>query len=55
MSDQFFAKPIRNSPYECPKQRWQLDDAGQPTQQIIFTRRPAEYITPIPRAKGHDT
>ena len=30
---------------------WELDVSGQPTQEIIETRRRADFITPIPRAK----
>jgi type III restriction enzyme len=48
----FFEKPILNSPYEYPKQHWELDDRGQPTQKIIGTRRRAEFVTPIPKPKG---
>ena len=51
MSDQFFSKPILNSPYGYPSRYWELDKTGQPTQQIIETRRPAEFITPIPKPK----
>ena len=51
MTDQFFEKPILNSPYEEPERHWELDKSGQPTQQIIDKRRPSELITPIPRAK----
>lgn len=51
MDNRFFEKPILNSPYEYPKQHWELDDQGQPTQQIIEHRRRAEYITPIPKPK----
>lgn len=51
MSDQFFKQPILNSPYEYPGRHWELDDAGQPTQNIVNTRRPAEFITPIPKPK----
>jgi type III restriction enzyme len=47
----FFAKPILNSPYEYPTRHWELDDSGQPTQQIIESRRRAEFITPIPKPK----
>lgn len=50
-SNQFFEKPILNSPYEYPSQYWELDDQGQPTQRIIATRRKAEFITPIPKPK----
>ena len=51
MTDQFFDKPILNSPYEEPERHWELDRTGQPTQQIIDKRRPSELITPIPRAR----
>jgi type III restriction enzyme len=51
MSDQFFQRPILNSPYEIPKQHWELDATGQPTQQIAYSRRRAEFITPIPKPK----
>lgn len=51
MSADFFSKPILNSPYERPTRHWELDESGQPTQQIIEKRRPAEFITPIPKPK----
>src|SRR5687767_6106092 len=47
----FFDHPILNSPYEYPVRHWELDKDGQPTQQIIETRRRAEFITPIPKPK----
>ncbi|HSH83991.1 MAG TPA: restriction endonuclease, partial [Guyparkeria sp.] len=47
----FFTRPILNSPYEYPRQHWELDDQGQPTQQVIAKRRPAEFITPIPKPR----
>ncbi len=47
----FFESPILNSPYEYPRKHWELDDSGQPTQRIIPQRRPAEFITPIPKPK----
>lgn len=31
--------PVLNSPYEYPARHWELDEHGQPTQQIIDTRR----------------
>ncbi len=43
MDNQFFEKPILNSPYEYPTRHWELDDQGQPTQQIIRNRRRAEF------------
>jgi type III restriction enzyme len=51
MPNHFFERPILNSPYECPRRHWELDEQGQPTQQIIDTRRKAEFITPIPKPK----
>ena len=52
MEYDFFNHPIINSPYEYPQQHWELDENGQPTQKIIETRRQAEFITPIPKAKN---
>jgi len=51
MDNQFFEKPILNSPYEYPARHWELDDQGQPTQRIIDRRRRAEFITPIPKPR----
>ncbi len=51
MSNPFFDHPILNSPYDYPARHWELDETGQPTQQIIERRRPAEFITPIPKPK----
>jgi len=51
MSNPFFDHPILNSPYERPTRHWELDEAGQPTQQILEVRRRAEFITPIPKPK----
>ena len=51
MTDQFFERPILNSPYEIPTRHWELDATGQPTQQIAPSRRRAEFITPIPKPK----
>lgn len=51
MTNPFFEKPILNSPYGYPARYWELDKTGQPTQQIIEKRRPAEFITPIPKPK----
>ncbi len=51
MDNQFFERPILNSPYEYPARHWELDEQGQPTQQIIERRRRAEFITPIPKPR----
>jgi len=51
MTNQFFERPILNSPYEHPSRHWELDAAGQPTNRIVENRRRAEFITPIPKPK----
>ena len=51
LDDQFFKKPILNSPYEYPSRHWELDEAGQPTQKIVDGRRRADFVTPIPKPK----
>jgi type III restriction enzyme len=51
VTDQFFNAPILNSPYLHPSQHWELDTEGQPTNHVIESRRPAEFITPIPKPK----
>ena len=50
-SNPFFDHPILNSPYACPVRHWELDEGGQPTQQILDTRRRAEFVSPIPKPK----
>lgn len=50
-SNPFFTEPILNSPYEYPGRHWELDETGQPTQQIRESRRVASFITPIPKPK----
>ena len=49
--DDFFAAPILNSPYDYPTRHWELDEQGSPTHKTIEGRRPAEFITPIPKPK----
>jgi len=51
MDNPFFDQPILNSPYEYPSRHWELDEQGQPTQQVIEKRRRADFITPIPKPK----
>src|SRR3954468_4544502 len=51
MTNPFFDHPVLNSPYAYPPRHWELDDQGQPTQQILESRRPAEFITPIPKPR----
>ena len=51
MADNFFEKPILNSPYEYPSSHWELDEEGQPTNRMISQRRRSELITPVPKPK----
>ena len=51
MTDQFFDKPILNSPYTYPARHWELDDDGQPTNRILEFRRTPKYVTPVPKPK----
>ena len=51
MTDLFFEQPVLNSPYERPSRHWGLDETGQPTQQVVEHRRPAEFVSPIPQPK----
>ena len=51
MSNPFFDHPVINSPYKYPRQHWELDTFGQPTQRIIGERRKAEFIVPIPKSR----
>ncbi|MDO8294450.1 MAG: DEAD/DEAH box helicase family protein [Gallionella sp.] len=51
MTNPFFDHPILNSPYQSPLRHWELDEDGQPTQKTLETRRPAKFITPIPKPK----
>lgn len=46
MTNPFFERPIVNSPYEYPRQHWELDETGQPTGQLIGRRR-AAWLTPL--------
>ncbi len=48
MDNEFFERPILNSPYDCPARHWELDPDGQPTQQIIERRRQPSSSRPFP-------
>jgi len=50
MAQSFFDKPILNSPYNYPGQHWELID-GQPSGNIIGTRRDSVYYSPVPKPK----
>ncbi len=55
MDNGFFERPILNSPYDYPIRHWELDASGQPTHEIIESRRRAEFITPIPKPRKRKT
>ena len=51
MTQQFFERPILNSPYEFPSRHWEMIDK-QPTNRIIEARRRADqYFSPVPQPK----
>ena len=51
MAQHFFESPILNSPYTYPARHWELDEDGQPTDRVLNIRRPASFITPVPKPK----
>lgn len=51
MESSFFEHPILNSPYDYPARHWEMDEHGQPTQRTIEARRPAQFVTPIPKPR----
>ena len=53
MSDAFFDRPILNPPYAPPARHWELDAAGQLTQRVAESRRPADFVTPIPKPRKY--
>ncbi|MCY4054871.1 MAG: DEAD/DEAH box helicase family protein [Cyanobacteria bacterium MAG CAR4_bin_6] len=53
-STSFHTQPILNSPYEIPRQHWELDKEGQPTGRICQSRRHFTFITPIPKPKKRE-
>jgi type III restriction enzyme len=46
----FFEQPVLNSPYNHPGKHWELLD-GQPSGNVIETRRESAYYSPVPKAK----
>ena len=49
--DSFFERPILDSPYAYPDRHWELDDDGQPTNQILPKRRESKLVTPVPKSQ----
>ena len=52
MSQAFYERPILNSPYEYPGRHWKLDRDGLPTDEVVESRRIAEFISPVPAPKA---
>jgi len=44
MSNSFFEQPILNSLYAYPGRHWELDADGQPTNNIVVSRRKSAFI-----------
>jgi type III restriction enzyme len=55
MDLRFFTSPILNSPYAVPREHWELDENGLPTQQVLAGRRPVRFLTPIPKPKKQNS
>jgi hypothetical protein len=56
MDNQFFERPILNSPYDYPTRYWELDVQGQPTQRSL--RSAYHFAAPAKRCPhewGHGT
>ena len=51
MGNPLFEHPVLNSPNEYPKHHWELDGTSQPAQQIIGSRCPVDFVTPIPKPR----
>jgi type III restriction enzyme len=51
VNNQFFERPVLDSPYEYSASYWELDPHGQRTQRIIESRAQGRVITPIPKPR----
>lgn len=51
----FFDGPILNSPYHHPGRYWELDEEGQPSDQILSRRRPSALWTALPGRSAKST
>jgi type III restriction enzyme len=61
VTQNFFDRPILNSPYKFPGRHWELVD-GRPTNKIVEKRRSSDFYSPVPqsrkrtrRSKGQET
>ena len=52
MANNFYERPILNSPYAPPSLYHPLDDTGQPIEgEPISGRRPSKFIVPVPASR----
>ena len=51
MPSHFFEQPTLNSPYAYPGRHWELDPDGQPTDNIVDSRRRSAFVTPVPKPR----
>ena len=51
LTNPFFDQPVLNSPHKGQSRCWELDEKGEPTQEVKESRRSAEFITPNPKPK----
>ncbi len=50
-TEQFFASPVLNGPYEMPDRHWELNTDGQPTGRVEQGRRTVDFISAMPKPK----
>jgi len=55
MSDLLHERSVITPGTTYLSRHWEPDNAGLPTQRVIDPRRPAEFITPIPKPKKRKT
>jgi len=56
MSNGFFDRPIVSTPYEYPRQHWEVDGTGQPAAwQALPPPHQREYVKWITEAKTDAT
>ena len=48
MDNEFFGRPILNSPYNCPSRDCELDPTGQPSGRSVTEHRAASFLASIP-------
>ena len=51
MAERFYQQPILNTPYAAPAAHWKLDESGQPTDELVPSRRRADFVTAVPKPR----